>query len=250
VVFALLLLSFLQQAGQPTAAVKAQVMTGRRVSASRKSGERVGTIMTQENDSSLAKSVVAVGTNITQPVLQRNASQDTVTRTCASIAVPTQKDSVSVHNVQPVSMKTDNMNIHDKSRTDSSVPIPKGSGIREAYSIVPASSARITNASLESVYYKQGMDMAYLPTTLPSVKLIIRRYVFPTCKVLYDEEDLNAMGKGTFGGTIMTHLNVDPVLRMGWWTGLKMRANTYLGTLRTQVNTKLKAAYLGTTKSV
>jgi hypothetical protein len=210
----------------------------------------VGTIMTQENDPSLAKSVVLTVTMSNQPVVQGNASPDSATRTCASIPVPTQKDSATIQEVQPVSTKTDNMNIHDKSRTDSSVPIPKGSGIREAYSIVPASSARTTNASLESVYYKQGMDMANLPTTLPSVKLIIRRYVFPTCKVLYDEEDLNAMGKGTFGGTIMTHLNVDPVLRMGWWTGLKMRANTYLGTLRTQVNTKLKAAYLGTTKSV
>ena len=217
-------------------------MTGKRVSASRMSSKPVaGDIMTLENDPSLANSVVAIGTNGTQQVLQKNTRKDTVTPTVAFIAEPTKTNCVSVHDVQPVSTKNDNMNIHDA----------KEIGIRQVNSIVPASSARSsTNVSLESMHYKQGMKMATLPTTLPSVKLIIRRYVFPTCKVLYDEEDLNAMGTGTFGGTIMTHLNVDPFLQLGWWTGLKTHANTYLGTLRTQVNTKLKAAYLGTTKSV
>jgi hypothetical protein len=51
-----------------------------------------------------------------------------------------------------------------------------------------------------------GQDWKVKIQQLEDVKLMIRHHVFPTCKVLYDEEDLNAIGPGSVGGTMMSHL--------------------------------------------
>ena len=63
--------------------------------------------------------------------------------------------------------------------------------------------------------------------------------------MVFNEAELNDTGPESMPDKIFQALHVHHSLQAGFWCGLKGWANSYLGTLRQQVNTNLKKAYLG-----
>lgn len=97
----------------------------------------------------------------------------------------------------------------------------------------------------QNEWYEQGVALGNEKKQLAIVKEEIRQKVFQHCKVLHTHLELDSIGKGTFGGSVMALCNVQPDLQAGFWATMKHEAKRFLQSLRQQVNTKLKGAFMG-----
>jgi hypothetical protein len=77
-----------------------------------------------------------------------------------------------------------------------------------------------------------------------TLKAVVKNEIFPHCKVIQNDEDLNDTSQYSLGTVIMDKMNVHADLRSGFWATIKYVVNKQLTSLRQQVNTKLRAAYL------
>jgi hypothetical protein len=92
--------------------------------------------------------------------------------------------------------------------------------------------------------FAAGAALANEPTSLCSVTRVMKIDIFQHCKVLHSNEELDDISPFSFGGIIMDKCNVTSSLRLGFWSAMKRRAKDHLTSLRQQVNTKLKNAFM------
>jgi hypothetical protein len=98
--------------------------------------------------------------------------------------------------------------------------------------------------------FEAGVVMASAQRTLLTLKDVVRREIFPHCKVVQSDEDLNDMSQHSLASVIMDKLNVHDTLRSGFWATVKYKVNKQLAHLRQQVNSKLRAAYFSKFKHI
>jgi hypothetical protein len=95
--------------------------------------------------------------------------------------------------------------------------------------------------------FDEGVALAACKGTRLSLTDLVKHEIFPHLKIIHDDAELNDTSTNSLSCVIMDKLNVhvNETLRSGFWSSVKFLVNKQLSYLRTQVNSKLRAAFFG-----